>query len=118
MAASYTKLTDLPQVAPLFPLGGALLLPRGNLPLNIFEPRYLNMIDDVMGGDRVIGILQPEGGDRERPKLARVGCLGRVTSFAETSDESPRTLAKSKRDGIAVSSLRRCRSISSRWRSR
>ena len=87
MGGGYSKITDLPQVAPLFPLSGVLLLPRGHLPLNIFEPRYLNMIDDVMGSDRVIALVQTrEGGERARPALAAVGCLGRVTSFAETSD--------------------------------
>ena len=78
---------DLPQVIPVFPLDGVLLLPDGTLPLNVFEPRYLNMIDDVMAGDRIIGMIQTRpGGDRERPKLADVGCVGRVTSYAETSD--------------------------------
>ena len=87
MAAGIRKTSDLPQVVPVFPLDGALLLPHGTLPLNIFEPRYLNMIDDVMGGDRVIGMIQTRaGGDRERPKLADVGCAGRITSYAETSD--------------------------------
>lgn len=86
MAGGYSKLSDLPQVAPLFPLGGVLLLPRGQLPLNVFEPRYLNMVDDVMGSDRVIAVVQTTGGDKARPSLAAVGCLGRVTSFAETSD--------------------------------
>ena len=87
MAGGYSKVSDLPQVAPLFPLDGVLLLPRGQLPLNVFEPRYLNMLDDVMGGDRVLGIVQTKpGGERTRPALAGVGCLGRVTSFAETGD--------------------------------
>ena len=87
MPGAYRKVSDLPQVAPLFPLDGVLLLPRGQLPLNIFEPRYLNMLDDAMGGDRVIAVLQTRpGGERTRPALARVGCLGRVTSFAETGD--------------------------------
>ena len=86
MGATYTKASDLPQVVPLFPLDGVLLLPRGQLPLNVFEPRYLNMVDDVMGGERVIGVLQTRGGDRSNPSLAPVGCIGRVTSFAETSD--------------------------------
>lgn len=86
-AAGYSKASDLPATAPLFPLPAVLLLPRGQLPLNVFEPRYLNMLDDVMGGDRVIGILQTAtGGERTRPALAPVGCLGRVTSFAETGD--------------------------------
>jgi Lon protease-like protein len=83
----YRKAEDLPQVIPVFPLDGALLLPGGRLPLNIFEPRYLNMVDDAMAGDRIIGMVQTRpGGDRERPGLAPVGCAGRVTSFAETPD--------------------------------
>ncbi|ACG76434.1 ATP-dependent protease La domain protein [Phenylobacterium zucineum HLK1] len=85
--AAYRRAADLPQVIPVFPLDGALLLPGGDLPLQIFEPRYLNMIDDVMGGDRIIGMIQSKpGGDRTRPKLADVGCAGRITSYAETSD--------------------------------
>ena len=85
--APYRKLADLPQVIPVFPLDGALLLPGGDLPLQIFEPRYLNMIDDAMGGDRMIGMIQTRaGGDRVRPMLANVGCAGRITSYAETSD--------------------------------
>jgi len=85
--AAIRRIAELPQVIPVFPLDGALLLPGGELPLQIFEPRYLNMVDDVMGGDRVIGMIQTlSGGDRERPRLAAVGCAGRITSFAETSD--------------------------------
>ena len=87
VAGGYKKISDLPQVIPVFPLDGALLLPGAQLPLNIFEPRYLNMIDDVMAAERVIGMIQTrEGGDRARPALAEVGCLGRITSFAETQD--------------------------------
>jgi Lon protease-like protein len=86
MAQSYVKASDLPQVIPLFPLDGAILLARGQLPLNIFEPRYLNMVDDAMAGDRVIGMIQTTGGSRRLPGLAPVGCAGRITSFAETSD--------------------------------
>lgn len=86
MGATYAKATDLPQVLPVFPLDGALLLPRGQLPLNVFEPRYLNLVDDVMAGERMMGIVQTRGGERARPELAQVGCAGRVTSFAETSD--------------------------------
>jgi len=84
--ASYRRLSDLPQLIPVFPLDGALLLPGGELPLQIFEPRYLNMVDDAMAGDRVIGMIQTRGGSRSRPKLAEVGCVGRITSYAETSD--------------------------------
>ena len=84
---SYSTLSDLPELLPVFPLDGALLLPRGQMPLNIFEPRYLNMIDDAMAGERMIGMIQTRsGGTRERPALSAVGCAGRITSYAETSD--------------------------------
>lgn len=89
MAATYRKLGDLPLVIPVFPLDGALLLPGGQLPLNIFEPRYLNMLDDAMSGERIIGMIQTrphQSADVQTPALAPVGCAGRVTSFAETSD--------------------------------
>ena len=86
MPQGYVRAADLPQVIPVFPLDGALLLPRGQLPLNIFEPRYLNMIDDAMAGDRVVGMIQTFGGTRARPMLAPMGCAGRLTSYAETSD--------------------------------
>jgi Lon protease-like protein len=77
----------LPEVIPVFPLDGALLLPGAILPLRIFEPRYLNMIDDAMAGDRVIGMVQTEDGmSGPKPRLARVGCLGRITSYSETGD--------------------------------
>ena len=86
MAQGYNRAADLPQVIPVFPIGGVIVLPRGQLPLNIFEPRYLNMVDDAMAGDRIIGMVQPLGGSATLPNLARVGCAGRITSFAETSD--------------------------------
>lgn len=86
MAQGYIRTDELPRIVPLFPLDMAVLLPRGRLPLNIFEPRYLNMIDDVMAGDRIIGMVQTTGGDRAHPNLARVGCAGRITSFAEAPD--------------------------------
>ena len=86
MPGVYRKTLDLPLVIPVFPLDGALLLPGGQLPLNIFEPRYLNMIDDAMAGDRIIGLVQPKGGTPALPGLSPVGCAGRITSFAETSD--------------------------------
>jgi uncharacterized protein len=85
--AGYRRIADLPQVIPVFPLDGALLLPGGELPLQVFEPRYLNMVDDAMAGDRVLGMIQTKGGgDRSRPMLADVGCAGRITAYAETSD--------------------------------
>ena len=78
---------DLPNVLPVFPLGGALLLPRQSLPLNIFEPRYLNMVLDALGGDRNIGMIQPESSaGEEPPAVYRVGCAGRITAFNETND--------------------------------
>ena len=86
MAQGYIRAADLPQVIPVFPLPGAILLPRGQLPLNVFEPRYLNMIDDAMAGDRIIGMVQPQGGPQSLPGLSPIGCAGRITSFAETSD--------------------------------
>jgi hypothetical protein len=87
-AFGYRKPEDLPRTIPIFPLGGALLLPRGTLPLNIFEPRYLNMIDDALAGERLIGMVQPTpgGGQTDLPILHEIGCLGRITSFSETDD--------------------------------
>jgi uncharacterized protein len=90
--ARYVKREDLPEVMPVFPLTGALLLPGGQLPLNIFEPRYLSMFDAALAGDRLIGVVQPslleqsDTSDPLRPALSSVGCLGRITSFAETGD--------------------------------
>ena len=79
---------DLPEILPVFPLAGALLLPRGQLPLNIFEPRYVEMIDAALRGPRLIGMVAPEGEGREGepPRLQRVGCAGRIVQFAETGD--------------------------------
>jgi Lon protease-like protein len=70
---------------PLFPLAGALLLPRGSLPLHIFEPRYLAMVEDAMKGDRLIGMVQPRG-DHEPPPLYAVGCAGRITAHTQAPD--------------------------------
>ncbi|SET50355.1 LON peptidase substrate-binding domain-containing protein [Oceanicella actignis] len=79
---------DLPDALPVFPLPGALLLPRGRLPLNIFEPRYLTMLEDVMKTEhRLIGMVQPlESRAGEPPELRRIGCAGRLTAFSETED--------------------------------
>jgi Lon protease-like protein len=86
-AFSYRKPRDLPDTIPVFPLDGALLLPRMVLPLNIFEPRYLNMVDDVLAGGRLIGMIQTRaGGPADRPALQSVGCAGRLTSFSEVPD--------------------------------
>ena len=80
---------DLPGVIPVFPLPGALLLPRSRLPLHVFEPRYLAMLDDVLKTDtRVIGMIQPNAvaGRDGDPGLHRIGCAGRITQFSETED--------------------------------
>ncbi len=88
--AIYETIADLPPVLPVFPLPGALLLPRTQLPLNIFEPRYIDMIDAALSGNRLIGMVQPSMGrpqsDPDHPMLETVGCAGRLTSFQETGD--------------------------------
>lgn len=90
MNAVYRGPADLPVAIPVFPLPGALLLPRGQMPLNIFEPRYLEMIDDSLrSGHRLIGMIQPDTahpGPDDRPNLYKIGCAGRITQFAETGD--------------------------------
>jgi hypothetical protein len=75
-----------PTLLPMFPLSGVILLPRGQLPLNIFEPRYLRMIDDALGGSRTIGMVQPREANEAASPLYGVGCAGRITSFLETGD--------------------------------
>ncbi len=88
--ARYLTEGDLPGTVAVFPLSAALLLPGGRLPLNVFEPRYLEMVDHALSGNRLIGMIQPRldgalKADGE-PELCDVGCLGRITSFAETGD--------------------------------
>ncbi len=87
---NYRTDTDLPDRVAIFPLEGALLLPGGQMPLNIFEPRYLAMIDDAMKSTRVVGMIQPsfDGAlnPAGEPMLCRVGCLGRIISLSETGD--------------------------------
>ena len=85
---TYNGPEDLPTVVPVFPLTGALLLPRGQMPLNIFEPRYLEMVADSMRGHRLIGMVQPlvPGGESPVADLSPVGCVGRITQYAETGD--------------------------------
>ncbi|PWS34464.1 peptidase S16 [Falsiroseomonas bella] len=89
MPAFHPAFADLPTEIPVFPLSGALLLPEGRLPLNIFEPRYLAMVEDSLGAGRMLGMVQ---GDPSLPRIGsdsqlfKVGCLGRVSSFAETDD--------------------------------
>ncbi|MDP2118999.1 MAG: LON peptidase substrate-binding domain-containing protein [Hoeflea sp.] len=88
---SYRIKSDIPDQVPVFPLSGALLLPGAQLPLNIFEPRYLAMFDDALSSHRMIGVIQPAladavNGEGPVKDLCRVGCLGRITSLAETGD--------------------------------
>ena len=88
--AEYRGPGELPEIIPVFPLPGALLLPRGQMPLNIFEPRYLAMVDDALrDGHRLIGMIQPDishSKDEAKPELFRVGCVGRITQLAESGD--------------------------------
>ncbi|WP_121024518.1 LON peptidase substrate-binding domain-containing protein [Litoreibacter meonggei] len=78
---------DLPDTIPLFPLPGALLLPRARLPLHLFEPRYLQMFEDVLKtSNRLIGMVQPHNGPKGEEQLHAIGCAGRVTQFSETED--------------------------------
>ena len=87
--AEYRARLDFPGVVPIFPLTGALLLPGGNLPLNIFEPRYLAMTEHALATDRLIGMIQPDPAaepDRDEPSLCKMGCIGRLTAFQETGD--------------------------------
>ena len=79
---------QLPEIVPIFPLTGVLLLPRGKLPLNVFEPRYLAMTEDALAGNRMIGIIQPSDplSRASVPPVYPIGCAGRITSFSETDD--------------------------------
>ena len=82
-----SKSTDLPDTIPIFPLPGALLLPRSRLPLHIYEPRYLAMIEDAMKtSSRLIGMIQPYDAPGAAGKLHAIGCAGRLTAFSETED--------------------------------
>lgn len=85
---SYTSIDALPQLLAVFPLTGVLLLPRGQVPLNVFEPRYLAMVDETIAGTRIIGMVQPSESEEKilHPKLSQVGCAGRITSYRETDD--------------------------------
>jgi Lon protease-like protein len=85
----YLHIGELPKTIPVFPLTGALLLPQTRLPLNIFEPRYLAMVDAAMSGSRLIGMIQPKFQDEDmapKPELSRIGCVGRIIEYAETDD--------------------------------
>jgi Lon protease-like protein len=89
--ARYLTEADLPENVPMFPLSGVLLLSGGHLPLNVFEPRYLSLIDDALKGNRLIGVIQPVFSEADEspqgtPELCKVGTLGRITTFGETGD--------------------------------
>lgn len=90
MNKTYAGPADLPGAVPLFPLAGAILPPGGQLPLNIFEPRYLAMFDEAMRGERIIGMIQPRDGVDApagvRPPLCDIGAAGRITQMSETGD--------------------------------
>lgn len=76
----------LPKEIPVFPLSNFIIFPETTVPLNIFEPRYLNMVDDVMKGNRIIGMIQPKKSNQKKPILYNIGCAGKITSFNETED--------------------------------
>ena len=76
----------LPSKIPVFPLSNFIIFPETTVPLNIFEPRYIQMIDDVMKHERIIGMVQPKEVNNKNPKLYDIGCAGKITSFHETED--------------------------------
>ena len=81
-------MTELPKTIPVFPLSNFIIFPKTTVPLNIFEPRYINMVNDSMKSNKLIGMIQPKsfGEGKNTPKLHEVGCLGKITSFSETTD--------------------------------
>ena len=81
-----TPFEQLPRTLPIFPLPGAIVMPGCELPLNVFEPRYLNMVADALAGHRLIGMIQPGPGSGDDSGLCRTGCAGRITQYRETSD--------------------------------
>src|SRR5271169_2889477 len=86
---TYRASEEMPEVLPVFPVAGALLLPRRPIQLTVFEPRYLEMLDDALTGERLIGMIQPSGGDEAdepAPELYPVGCVGRIVQYAEIGD--------------------------------
>ena len=88
MGGNYHSLDDLPQILDVLPLMGVVLLPRGQLPLNIFEPRYLALVDTALSGNRLIGLIQPTQHEDKvlRPALSAIGCAARLTSYRESED--------------------------------
>ena len=86
---TFASAAELPQTVPLFPVAGALLLPRRPIQLTVFEPRYLSLLDDALSGERLIGMIQPKEGDEAvgpKPELCEIGCLGRIVQYAEIGD--------------------------------
>jgi len=86
---TFASAAELPQTVPLFPVAGALLLPRRPIQLTVFEPRYLSLLDDALSGERLIGMIQPKAGDDAvgpKPELCEIGCLGRIVQYAEIGD--------------------------------
>jgi Lon protease-like protein len=88
MAGRYHSINDLPKTLGIFPLTGVLLLPRGQLPLNVFEPRYLALVEATLSGNRLIGLIQPVEQEEKtlKPALSAIGCAGRLTGYRETDD--------------------------------
>ena len=88
MSGNYHALDDLPNTIDVFPLTGVLLLPRGHVPLNVFEPRYLALVDAALAGTRLIGLIQPTQNEEKilKPALSAIGCAGRITSYRESED--------------------------------
>ena len=80
------KIEELPDNIPVFPLSNFIIFPDTIVPLNIFEPRYIQMVDDCMGGNKIIGMVQPKNLSKENPELYNIGCAGKITSFSETDD--------------------------------
>ena len=80
------KKENLPKIIPVFPLSNFIIFPKTNVPLNIFEPRYIEMIDDAMKENRLVGMIQPKKSNDNIPPLYDVGCAGKITSFNETED--------------------------------
>ena len=80
------KINNLPNKIPVFPLSNFIIFPRTTVPLNIFEPRYIDMIDDAMKSNRIIGVVQPKKSNQNIPMLYNIGCAGKITSFNETND--------------------------------
>jgi len=81
------KIDHLPNKIPVFPLSNFIIFPRTTVPLNIFEPRYIDMVDDAMKSNRIIGMVQPKKSNQNTPILYNIGCAGKITSFNETSDK-------------------------------